>query len=70
MEINQNSPTTHLINMDINELNNAVYGRTIKRILYDEESYCEIKLFFDDGGFITLSTLGGIEIQEIQGPTP
>ncbi len=46
-------------------LNDAVKDRVVKRITYHESGDSYIAIYFNDGGRVVLSTLGGVEIEEI-----
>jgi hypothetical protein len=46
-------------------LNEAVKGKTLDRISYNELGDSYLAIYFEDKSRVVLSTLGGVEIEEI-----
>lgn len=46
----------------VDELNKLTAGKTISRMAYNEDGLDCLSIYFTDGTFLFLSTLGGIEI--------
>lgn len=50
---------------DLKRINNFVEGRVVKRIDYNVSGDSNLDIHFEGGSYLTLSTLGGVELEEM-----